>query len=113
MPEKVKLVTLWIHWKQGDDLAHHLDHYKGNAVQGLRDWADSLEDGARRVRELAGALEGHPVKIEADTHHIGIDVSPSVIEKIKDMDGVCVEEWDEDEEVDEDFEEDEAKEGPE
>ena len=111
MPEKVKLVTLWIHWKQGDDLAHHLDRSQGNAVQGLREWADSLEEGARHVRELAGALEGHAVTIQADTHHIGIDVNPQILEKIKDLGGVCVEELDEEDE-DEDFE-DELTEQPE
>ena len=109
MPEKVKLVTLWIHWKQGDDLAHYLDQNKQNVVQGLRDWADSLENGAQKVRELAGALEGHAVKIQADTHHISIEVNPQVLEKIKDLDGVCVEEW---EDEDEDFE-DEVTEHPE
>lgn len=96
-----KRVSVWFHWKQGDDLAHYMGLNKGKAVQGLREWADSLERGAKAVREIAGALEGHPVTIDAQAHHIGIDGDPALIEKLQHLDGVNIEEIeDEDKDVD-------------
>ena len=99
---KISYFNVFIHWKQGDDFHAALEKADGNVVQGLRNWADYMSAGAECVREIAGALEGIPVKGEGDTHHIGFHIenaSDELIEKLCALPGVNRDEWCEEEEA--------------
>ena len=74
----MKSYHLWVHWKQGDDLHHHLKDQ--DPVSALRGWSESLAAGADRVAQLATFLEGKVIEIEAGTHHIGFHGDPAILD---------------------------------
>ena len=59
----VKWYSLWLQNKQGDELADHAEDQKPHAA--LRDWASSLRARADLCDKIALALEGVPVRIDA------------------------------------------------
>jgi hypothetical protein len=75
---------LWIHYKQGDELASCLEETDQEVIPALRLWADRLERGVQHIFRLADFLENQapdppPVTITADTHHIGFDGPEKVL----------------------------------
>lgn len=102
MKNRTPYLEMWIHYKQGDDLSHHLER-SPNPVQALRDWADVLASGAEGIREVAAALEGHKVEIDADTHHIGISVEDqTLVDKLLTINCITKSPF-EDEELEDDY----------
>jgi len=94
---------LFVHFKQGDDLFHHLERHPKNPVQALRDWADCLAAGAETVREVASTLEGAQCDIHADTHHIGIHLTDDAIAaRLSVIEGIERELVEDEEELDDD-----------
>lgn len=66
-----KSYELWLHFKQGDDLAECLETAK-NPSEALQKWSDSMMVNWFTIQRIAVALEGKDVEIEADTHMICI-----------------------------------------
>ena len=64
--------SLFVHWKQGDDLAHYLAHNKGDAKRSLIEWAQSFRRSSEIIRKLAAMFEQKTLQIYADTHHISL-----------------------------------------
>jgi len=77
-----KSYELFLHYKQGDDLAGHLKANPGDPVAALRSWSESLKAAVERLSELAYDVEksGKSVSITADTHFIGINGDPALLE---------------------------------
>lgn len=74
--------SLWIHWKQDDDLANYLESYKNDAKKALLGWAQSFRDNARRIRELVNMFEGKSLTVPmADTHGITLGGDIETLEK--------------------------------
>lgn len=98
----MSMYTLWVHWKQGDTLAGHLDIEK-DPVRALRNWAADLHAGATHVLALAAAVEasGKPIEIHADTHHIGVDGDPALLDALAGQDLLIMDEGDGEEDEDE------------
>ncbi len=62
--------SLWVHWKQGDDLARYLSQHNNDAKKALLAWAQSFRESAKKVRTIAKMFQGKRLKICADTHGI-------------------------------------------
>lgn len=62
--------TLWLHYKQGDDLAAYLEDAKGDNSLALQNWSDSFKENAAITYRLADVVKNHAIKIYADVHHI-------------------------------------------
>lgn len=74
--------TLFIHWKQGDDLARHLEDQKGDAVKALLSWADELESNAEMLERLVDMFKGKKLEvIDAQVHHISLGGDEETLEK--------------------------------
>lgn len=61
--------TLYLHGKQGDDLAAHLES-TSNLPSALRQWADAFEAARDACRAIAMAVDGKKISVIADTHYI-------------------------------------------
>ncbi len=65
--------TLFVHWKQGDDLAYHIEDQKGDAVKALLSWANELEGSAKLLERLVNMFKGKNLEvIDAQVHHISL-----------------------------------------
>lgn len=62
--------SLWVHWKQGDDLARYLNQYNNDAKKSLFEWAQSFRKSAKNIRTIANMFQGKRLNISADTHGI-------------------------------------------
>ncbi len=70
MSQKRYEYSLWVHWKQGDDLAQYLSQLNNDAKKALLAWSQSFRDSAKKVRAIAKMFQGKKLKICADTHGI-------------------------------------------
>ena len=74
--------SLDIHQKQGDELAWHLEHQKGDTVKALFSWADELESNAEMLERLVEIFKGKNLKvIDAQVHHISLDGDNETLEQ--------------------------------
>ncbi len=92
------------YFKQGDDLAHHLSQLS-SVEEALEAHANQLEFAASILRKVRAIVAHQGVKIEADTHFIGIEGPDEVIEALIDSNH-ATRSFDEDEE--DEFDEGEA-----
>lgn len=76
-----KSYSIFIHYKQGDDLAH-IQSQVPTTSEALQAWSDSLRAGADHVARLATAMKGYDIELHADTHHIGFDGKDEKAEKL-------------------------------
>jgi len=67
----MKSYELSLHWKQGDDLAGHLSTMK-TPTRALKAWGLSFAHAKRICDEIATAIDGKAVVIEAGTHYIAL-----------------------------------------
>ena len=82
-----KTTRHYTHWtgvyKQGDDLAHALNEDGSNGAEAFVALAERYEGAANRCRRLASALSEIPgIKIDADTHHIGVTGSGDLLDRL-------------------------------
>lgn len=83
------------YFKQGDDLAGHIENCGGNCIEGLRSHAESLRAAATildRIAEIAtgdlpkavtARLSGRcPLNIDADTHMIMASGETEILQKL-------------------------------
>lgn len=74
--------TLFIHWKQGDDLARHIEYQEGNAVNALFSWANELESNAQMLERLVDLFKGKDLKvINAQVNHISLGGDNETLER--------------------------------
>lgn len=69
---KRKIMTvyeLFLHFKQGDDLSRILGRTKTPSAA-LTAWAETFEHHRRVCLEIAQAIDGKRVRVDADTHTI-------------------------------------------
>ena len=76
--KSVELAPLY--YKQGTDMAGHLE--KASVADALEAFAAQLAAAAKDLRRVKRIVAGHRVKIDADTHHIGITGPDEVIDKL-------------------------------
>jgi hypothetical protein len=62
--------SLWVHWKQGDDLAQYLNQHNNDTKKALLAWAQSFRESAKKVRAIAKMFQGKRLNVCADTHRI-------------------------------------------
>jgi hypothetical protein len=67
----MKSYEMFVHYKQGDDLGHHLENSK-DASESLFSWSTSLISAGERVKVIAERIKGLDITIDADTHFIGM-----------------------------------------
>lgn len=48
--------SLFVYWKQGDELANYLKHFKNNSKEALLAWAQHLRQNAKMLRNLVSQL---------------------------------------------------------
>ncbi|MFX1525482.1 MAG: hypothetical protein ACFFCC_18390 [Promethearchaeota archaeon] len=72
---------LWVHWKQGDDLAKYLSQHNNDAKKALLVWAQSFRQSAKKVRTLAKMFQGKRLSISADTHGIYLSGDTDTLEE--------------------------------
>lgn len=71
------------YFKQGDDLAWHLEREKGDLAKALAGWSAALSETASNINKLAGILyESKVGDVNADCHHITIEVPEEVADRI-------------------------------
>ena len=94
------------YYKQGDDLAHHLEEGR-HPAESLSRWAAQLQAAAERIREVAAVVADYQgIELDGDTHYVGLSSLPAeALERLSLLDAIHVEEI-EDEEEDEEFEDD-------
>ncbi|KAI8819760.1 uncharacterized protein EV422DRAFT_534238 [Fimicolochytrium jonesii] len=68
-------ISIWAHWKQGDEFGKHLREEK-NAQAALRSWAAQMEDKAKELRRGAEILDEAGIDLggQGDTHMAEISV---------------------------------------
>jgi len=69
----MKSYSLFLHWKQGDDLAEHVDKTE-TLSSALRSWGGDFERRRVACEKIATALDGKKIDVFAGTHVI--DLSP-------------------------------------
>lgn len=85
--EVFKVYDLWLHRKQGDQMAEFLKDSDGNIPDALRLYAEFMRDRAGYLEELAGAVErelsnGASIEIQADTNFIGLSGDDDALERL-------------------------------
>ena len=65
----MSVYELFLHYKQGDDLSRIIERTK-TPSEALTEWAASFEHCHRTCLEIARAIDGKNVRINADTHTI-------------------------------------------
>ena len=65
-----RFYSLYLHYKQGDDLHHYLNNAKGNISKAFTSWAEHFEYCHRVCKELADCLKGYKIDIDASVHFI-------------------------------------------
>lgn len=86
---KTKYAQIWLpYFKQGDDLAGHLEGHKENPVAAFRAHAEQMKKVSDILNEIAQTLSQYPntkIDVNAGTHHISIlgpeEVITALIEK--------------------------------
>ena len=78
---------LWLHRKQGDQMAEFLKDSEGNIPDALRLYAEFMRDRAEYLDELAEAVErelsnGASIEIQADTNFIGFSGDEEALERL-------------------------------
>lgn len=81
----MKTVDIWLpYFKQGDDLGHCLDYFKGDIPAALEADASNLKAAAQtllRIKEIIEETDTtDQVSIYADTHHIDLTGPDDVIQ---------------------------------
>jgi len=65
----MKSYSLFLHWKQGDDLAEHVETTK-TVSDALRSWGADFERRRVACEKISSALDGKKVDVFAGTHVI-------------------------------------------
>ena len=98
-----KFYSLFLHYKQGDDFQHILSNTKDNSEAFLH-WAESFEQNATVCYEIAKALDGQHVTIDAGTHMINLspddEQAESVLNKLVIAKLISVEDFEDEDECD-------------
>lgn len=97
----MKDYSLSVHWKQGDDLARHVEA-TGSLYNGLLSWANSFKEISSIVEEIAVGIKDKDIGVIADTHYIGFlpqnddaEISLKALEARKLLHGEEIEDLDE------------------
>jgi len=69
-------------FKQGCDLADHLEAHRGDCDKALLAYAERLTTASKLVMQLAEAIQGSAVVINADCHVIQVDGPTELIEAL-------------------------------
>lgn len=78
----MKYATIYLpYFKQGDDLAAHLES-TANAAEVLEAHAAQMDDAASQLRAIKSIVAGEPVTIDTDTHHIGIEAEDATVDRL-------------------------------
>lgn len=93
-----KSYNLFLHWKQGDDLA---DHLEGKTVsEGLLSWAEFMKSNATHLEQLAALFKDKEIECFADTHCINFEGDEEVLKKAEEQELIQADEF-EDEDAEE------------
>ena len=76
---KKKYGTLFLHYKQGDDLSYCIEK-AGSNIEGLKRWKNGMIANAEHLEKIVKSLEGKDFEIDADTHHIGFRGDKEIID---------------------------------
>jgi len=93
-----KTYELYLHYKQGDDLANFIKQTK-TSQEALLAWAAFMESNAQTIKRLVEIFEGKKLFIEqADTHFIQIDGDKECLKKAVKEKLLQIMDWEESEE---------------
>ncbi len=99
----MKTYELWLHYKQGDDLAAIAEKNTTTAAA-FREWATSFGRCREVCLQITKAIEGKNVTIQADTHHISLEPGDAdaerALEALVREEILSVHEWNDEEEGD-------------
>ncbi len=75
------------YFKQGDDLAHHLEKNKENVLDSLEDYWIQISSAAQTIHKTREIIKKHEkslkdVNIDAQTHMIWIDGPNKIIDEL-------------------------------
>lgn len=77
-------VEVWLpYFKQGDDLAHCLD-VTNTPTEAMNKHAEMLRVAAEVLENVGALIYGHEVKVDADTHLIGLSLSKDLSQTLVD-----------------------------
>ena len=93
------------YFKQGDDLSSCFKGGKTNE-EALGEHAKLLKSAAEQLLKIKKIINGHEVKIQADTHYIGIYGEDEVMNKLVKLGLADEDDYDEDNDDDEDDDDD-------
>jgi hypothetical protein len=86
-------------FKQGDDLAHHLERNKDNPIHAFRDLAAQYECAAKICKDVAKVLATiksiSDVEVQADTHFIGVSAPEKYVRSLVEQEILVEENYDE------------------
>ncbi len=97
-----KYYSLFLHWKQGDDLNTFLSN-SNSSQEGLLKWAGFMERNAKILRELASLFKQKELDIYANTHHIGLMGDEITLEKAVQKKLIQIDEFEDEEYYENDF----------
>ena len=64
---------LFLHYKQGDDFADHLEQAQDDVPAALRSWAESFKRHHDVCLQIARVLDGKKIEAQADVHFISFE----------------------------------------
>jgi hypothetical protein len=67
----MKTYMLWLHSKQGDDFAEHVEHTK-TPVEAFESWANSLAEAQRTCLKVAETIHDQKVTVFGDVNFVMI-----------------------------------------
>ena len=84
---QAKDYDLWLHFKQGDQMAEFLKDSEGNIPDALRLYAEFMRDRAEYLDELAEDVErelsnGAGIEMQADTNFIGFSGDEDALDRL-------------------------------
>ena len=87
MEETNKSYELWLHFKQGNQMAEFLKDSDGNIPDALRGYAEFMRGRAELLDELAEAVErelsnGASIEMQADTGFIGFSGDEDALDRL-------------------------------
>ncbi len=71
--KKLKEYSLFVHGKQGDELALHDISANGRSDIAIQDWAAIMRRSSDRLMRIGHMLTGFSVVVHAEGHHISFE----------------------------------------
>ncbi len=81
-----KEYSLWLHFKQGDDFANHLERTNGDVSEAFASWSAQFKGMADHCMRISSITKGHTT-LEAwgDTHYVGFRPTDEASRKLLDV----------------------------